>query len=331
MSDNPNTSQETTTETANNSTSDSLEEVREPVRDPASEDASLDTASQMASLFDEDDEDAPPKGEESSDGEEVTTEEVPTETKPEEGEKPAEEVPGEEETAEEETTKPAASDEEESTAETASEKPKEGGEEEKPEPSEEVATDEQTTKLFELLNERRGEAVETLAKTHFALSDEQMQDIDENPREAIPKLLASLYIDAVQGSVSTLVAQLPNIVQTINTNTEEARKAEEAFFEAFPLLGSKPEYRAHVAKVAKLHRKLNPKASREEMIRDVGVQTSLAFKLPIPGAENVKGKETAEVKPFKSAGAEGQPTGKPVTKSQNQFEQLAEEMLEDDA
>jgi hypothetical protein len=196
----------------------------------------------------------------------------------------------------------------------------------------EKTTEDQSAELLSLLNEKRGETIDTLAGHHFNFSDEQFREIDENPREAIPKLLAGVYLDAVQGSVAAMIGQMPQIIAGVESRKTVDAAAEQQFFEAFPLLSERPEYKEHVWKVSAMHRKLNPKATLEEMIRDVGLQASVAFKLAVPESVRETGK-TDTVMPHVPAAAINQaPAATPgVGKGVNPFSQMAEDMIEDDA
>lgn len=192
--------------------------------------------------------------------------------------------------------------------------------------------DKQSAELMSLLNERREETIEVLAKNHFALNDEQFRELDENPREYIPKMLGRLYLDAVQGSVAAMLGQMPQVIKSLNDTQAANEAAEKQFYDQFPVLKTKPEYIAHVKKVTTLHRQLNPKASLDDMIRDVGLQTSLAFKLPVPESIRATGKSDT-VMPHVPAGADSQkPAESPgAVKELNPYTQMAEDMLEDDA
>lgn len=196
----------------------------------------------------------------------------------------------------------------------------------------EKATQDQSAELMSLLNEKRGETIDVLAQSHYAFDDEQFRELDENPREAIPKIIAGVYLDAVQGSVAAILGQMPQIITALESRKTEDLAAENKFYEQFPLLAAKPEYKAHVTKVSIMHRKLNPKATLDEMIRDVGLQASVAFKLAVPESVRETGK-TDTVMPHVPASAKSQaPAATPgAAKDVNPYTQMAEDMIEDDA
>ena len=186
--------------------------------------------------------------------------------------------------------------------------------------------------LLTLLNERRGETIDVLAKNHFALDDEQFREFDENPREFLPKLMGSLYLDSVQGAVSAILGQIPQIVSTLETRKTEELAAENKFYTQFPKLAEKPEFKEHVRKVSIMHRQLNPKATKEDMIRDVGLQASVAFKLPVPESVRETGKSDTVIPHVPVTAVSQAPAVTPGGKvAQNPFTEMAEDMLEDDA
>lgn len=208
-------------------------------------------------------------------------------------------------------------------------KPEEPAKVETPEVTPTVTTPEKD--LMALLNERRDETIDVLAKNHYNLSDEQFREVDENPREALPKLMSSVYLDAVQGAASTILGQLPQIMQAVNIRQAAEAKAETTFYEMFPALNDE-KYKEHIAKVTNMHRQLNPKATVDEMIRDVGVQASVAFKLPIPEESRVVKRTVETVIPHVPAAAGGLKPSAPIAPgSVNPFETMAEEIMKEDA
>lgn len=180
-------------------------------------------------------------------------------------------------------------------------------------------------KLREDFQARRQVVIATLAKDRYALSEDQIGQLNSGNYEVISTLLATAHMDAVEATLSRVVANMPALVNGALDNREIFAKSEESFFQAWPQLSPK-EHSADIKRMGLAYRQLNPTATAEEFIRDVGAQVIIARKIPIPQPSDNKGNGEGDpvAPPFKPATAGGG-VGAPAAKV-NPFEEMALEV-----
>lgn len=166
--------------------------------------------------------------------------------------------------------------------ETTEEKPQEETpqeEETKEEPKAEGSELEGLQKAFE---QYRQQAIEMLAKDVYALSPEEVQQLEEDPgsflAQRIPQVLARVHIEAQQAALVQMARVIPQVMAQVHQEMEKARSFEEKFFSRWPQLR---EHKDEVLKIGQVFRQLNPQAKPEEFIETVGLQAMLQLKLPL--------------------------------------------------
>lgn len=182
---------------------------------------------------------------------------------------------------------------------------------------------------------RRG-AEEELVKT-FQLTEEQADNLIENPNEVLPQMMAKLYLDSYASIIQAVQANIPQMIQATMAQTQVEKTAETQFYSEWPQL-NKPEYQDTLRRVADSYRVANPKATAEQFIKEVGAQGWVALRLPLDElVAHTSGKKVASPRLLPSGGrAPASPgnaslTGQaPVRRPLNEFEQMAEELLLED-
>ncbi|MAH46432.1 hypothetical protein CMI37_11410 [Candidatus Pacearchaeota archaeon] len=217
---------------------------------------------------------------------------------------------------------------------------------EKPEPTQEAAAPPATEPVAEpapvqITREElqarhdvwRKESEELLATQHYVLDDATAEELDTNPREAVPRLLAKVELDAVTASVSHMMQILPNLIETTLAARKGADSDEEAFFAQWPLLNA-DEHRDTIYNLAATYRQVNPNASKADFNQNVGAQAIVALGLleafqSNGGASTEVKPEEAKTKPFKPGGA-GRPGADPASRDTNAFSQMVTELEAED-
>ena len=176
----------------------------------------------------------------------------------------------------------------------------------------------------EKLEEMKQQMLQGL-ETQFQISEDEALQLVTQPREMFPKLQARMFMGMYEGLMSTLRQHLPAAIeQTIKQSSARAEKVD-TFFAAWPKL-DKVKHGADVANFAKVYAEVNPDASEEEVIRDVGLQ--VMFKHGItPDDVQRQIEETPPPPPPRPPAVNG---GSPPQPSTNMYEAMAEELLEDD-
>ncbi|MBW8034131.1 MAG: hypothetical protein FVQ79_00235 [Planctomycetes bacterium] len=244
--------------------------------------------------------------------------------KEEPSEPPAEEEPAEElEVPGKEPEKEPAK-EEEPAKEPVVEVPAE-------EPPPPMTAEEYGTKLTEM----RTATLPELQKT-YGMTEEQLEDFQTDPGEVLSKLAADLHFNVFTSLYSTIVSQLPGLVNQVQSAAQQTNKLEDAFYAKWGTLKDS-KYKSVVDRTVKAYRHLNPKADVQTFINESGLLAMQAAGLPLvidapagaPSADTVPAKE-APVKPA-APGASGVPRKETKKKGEGSvFEEIAEEVSEGD-
>lgn len=127
--------------------------------------------------------------------------------------------------------------------------------------------------------EHRSARISELATKTFALSDDQAQLLETNPREAVPQLMAAATMAAIEATTVAIANMLPQVVEHITSSRRDQTAAEDEFFTAWPKL---KEHRSNpvVEQIGQLWRQVNPQGTKEQFMAAVGPACMAALNLP---------------------------------------------------
>lgn len=188
---------------------------------------------------------------------------------------------------------------------------------------EQAPTPEQMTEYYQ---NWRTQTEDVLAKTHYKITQEVMDELDTQPDIALPKLMAKVYLDAVTATMAQVNANFPRLVNEVLQRNKVGDEREQQFFEAWPdLKGEAPT----VLRIAGAYRQMNPNATTDDFIREVGAQAMVTLRKPIPGMANGNGAPPIiPAKAFKPAAATPPSTGA-APPPKNPYEVLNDSFDED--
>lgn len=231
----------------------------------------------------------------------------------------------EEKAAEDEEAPPAAETKsEEQPPAVEDQKPKEEGKVQPP--PEAPAFD--AEKLQADYEKWRSDAEELLATQHYNLSEEQAEQLASEPEKVIPRLAAKLHMEVMQNSVAIVMKVLPQLMQSATAAQTAEQQAVDKFYTQWPEL---KEYHSEVVRFGRAYRQLNPKATLDQMIRDVGAQVVVANQLNVADRTNgaaapvAPSPVTPAAPPPKPLAATAKGASKPGAVQQTMFEQLDED------
>lgn len=178
--------------------------------------------------------------------------------------------------------------------------------------------------------EWRTQTEDVLAKHHYALNQEQLDELELNPGEFISKVASRVYLDAVTATMTQIVQSLPGMIEQYNQQNSVVSANETEFFGKWPEL---KEHSEAVGRLAKSYRAANPNADREQFINEVGAQAMVALRIPPPqiqqNNDKGNGKKTAPFVPASTT----PPAGNAPPARKNSYDALAsewEEQIDDD-
>lgn len=144
----------------------------------------------------------------------------------------------------------------------------------------------------------------------YKMSDQEIQDFQTNPGEAIPKLAAELHYKVMMALHSSMMEMMPHAIASETKRTEASTKYEKAFYDKFPQLKAAvdKDQKAEdtINQAIKAFRVANPKASMDDLIKNVGLLSMLSLGInPLEGMQQV----APQVVPVVQAQIPGRPAG----------------------
>ncbi len=122
-------------------------------------------------------------------------------------------------------------------------------------------------------------ATDHIAKTMFQLSPQEIEGLETNAAETIPRLLSRVFIAAQQQYLLQMSRMVPAMIQRQTAASETYRKNGDAFFKAWPQLNER-DHGEVVARVGRVWRQQNPQASLEQAIAEIGPMAMMIAKVP---------------------------------------------------
>jgi hypothetical protein len=138
------------------------------------------------------------------------------------------------------------------------------------------------------------ETARTELEKHYALSKEDADLMISEPEKVLPKLASQMYVEMYENVMRSVQQMLPNAVQHINHTSQVGQKDEDEFYTSWPAL---KEHSKEVLRIGQMYRQMNPTAPKEQFIREVGLQSAIALKLPIDGVPGMAPSTTAPAAP----------------------------------
>lgn len=112
----------------------------------------------------------------------------------------------------------------------------------------------------------------------YALSEDEATMLQESPAEALPQLAATMHMRVTREVFQSLQQNLPNWVNAITQSQTTNKSHEDKFFEAWPEL---KEHTPLISQVGQMYRQMNPQATPEDFIKNVGAMVWAQSGLPL--------------------------------------------------
>lgn len=188
------------------------------------------------------------------------------------------------------------------------------------EPQQAQAAETQTTEstppasvddLVQALESNQSDLIDRLSKDAFALTEKDVEALEEDAAAYIPQLLARTHLQSVGAALRYIQALVPQMVAQATTQAAEGEKAVNAFYEKWPQLKD-AKYEQEVQKAAATYRQLYPDAPLADVIDNVGGMVMVRHGLvpqqqPQPQAEPAPAPVQAKAEPYAPPGATRSP------------------------
>lgn len=120
-----------------------------------------------------------------------------------------------------------------------------------------------------------------LAQTRFAISDQELQEIETDVATALPKMMARVFIEGQMAMQRFLAQSVPGMISRHTKVSKANDSAEEKFFTTNAALGldrNNPTHQQTALRLAGLYRQANPQMPLEQLIAEVGPIVAAAVK-----------------------------------------------------
>lgn len=114
---------------------------------------------------------------------------------------------------------------------------------------------------------------------HYAFSEEDTLAIQTEPEKILPKMAARLHQEVMDNVMQQVYRIMPNVVQGLQKDTAREEQAKGEFYGAWPQLKGQED---KVLRMGAMFRQLNPGASAQEAIQQIGKLTMLALGQEVP-------------------------------------------------
>ena len=187
-------------------------------------------------------------------------------------------------------------------------------------------------KWLKLINDQRPKLLE--GKDLEKITDDEIFELARmamEPEKVLPKMAAQVYMTAYENIVKAISQAMPGMIQSTMATQSAVERATDEFYGKWTKLDrNNPEHNARVQRIATVYRQMNPTASQEQFIAEVGAQALMALGIPFADIVDAPAPE-AQQKPFVPAAPTGAAPVRAAPKPMNAYEVLAEELLNDDS
>ena len=189
------------------------------------------------------------------------------------------------------------------------------------------------TALDQAIQASREKVIDAVATGTYVLTQEELDAVQVEPEKILPKLMARVHVNAVQGVVRHIAQQMPAMVGALMQAKEQTSRLESEFFKAWPQL-DKTKHGADIMKVGQVFRQLNPNATFEEFVRHVGAQVIISNGLHVQAQQpkvqqpNVPAAGVTTTPAFQPAGIGRTSTPAAPSVPKNVWEEMVEVMSE---
>ena len=137
------------------------------------------------------------------------------------------------------------------------------------------------------------QAIEHLAQNAFQFSPQEIEALETNVIDTLPKLMAKVMVKTQQAMFANMARLVPAMLQKHTQSAKSNEVAENQFFGAFPAL--KEKHGELVKQLASTYRAANPSVPREQMIQAVGVMAMHMAGLPLTAPNQQPNGQTTPV------------------------------------
>lgn len=149
------------------------------------------------------------------------------------------------------------------------------------------------------LGQNKQAMIEAAAQNRFSLTKEQMEALETDLPNELPKLLGRVFVEAQHSFLDLMNRLVPNMVQQTTEVTRRNSENEAKFLKAWPALNE--SHLPTVRQMAVQYRQMHPQATFDQMVADLGPIVMMAARVtPTVGTHTAPGAASppARAQPF---------------------------------
>ncbi len=124
----------------------------------------------------------------------------------------------------------------------------------------------------------RADTLSKLEKAAGVFTEEEVELLRSEPEKILPKIAARIQLQTYEAVTQAIIQQLPAFLGSFNDRMTASKQAETAFTTRWPMLAD-PKFQGDIIQAAQIHKQINPTASLEQRIEDVGATLIAKHKL----------------------------------------------------
>lgn len=138
--------------------------------------------------------------------------------------------------------------------------------------------------LSQHLASNEAQALEYVAENVFKLTPQEIEALETNVVETVPKLLAKVFVKSQQNVLMQLASMVPVMIQRQTVAMQRNSENADQFYKRWPMI-DKTQHGDLVMKYGAVYRQMHPTANLSQMIEDLGPMIMMAARIapPIPG------------------------------------------------
>jgi hypothetical protein len=129
------------------------------------------------------------------------------------------------------------------------------------------------------LAQNEAQALDYVAQNVFKLTPAEVEALEMNVVETIPKLLAKVFVRSQQNVLTQLASMVPVMIQRQSVAMQRNTEGEGKFYQRWPNI-KKDQHGDLVTKYGAVYRQMHPNANLDQMIEDLGPMIMMAARIP---------------------------------------------------
>jgi hypothetical protein len=121
-------------------------------------------------------------------------------------------------------------------------------------------------------------AIQFTAENMFRLTPEEVEALETNMVEAVPKLMARAFVKSQLNALNQMARIVPAMIQRQTELVKQHTEAEGKFYQRWPDIKA-DQHRNLVLKYAAVYRQMHPNTTLEQMVEDLGPMVMMAAKV----------------------------------------------------